>query len=77
GPKRPQDRIELTEAKESFAPSILDYVSDAEKAPFTGLDESVVETFPASDPIAAGEHTDSSAAPAHVAAGDSARRPHR
>lgn len=77
GPKRPQDRIELSEAKESFATSILDYVSDAEKAPFTGLDESVDETFPASDPIAAGEHTDSSDAPAHVAAGDSTRRPHK
>ena len=84
GPKRPQDRIELTAAKESFATSILDYVDADEAAPFTGaareftgLDESVDETFPASDPIAAGEHTDSSDAPAHVAGGDSARRPHK
>lgn len=85
GPKRPQDRIELTEAKESFATTILDYVSDDEKAPFagkaghalTGLDESVDETFPASDPIAAGEHTDSSDAPAHVEHGDAGHRPHK
>ena len=84
GPKRPQDRIELSGAKESFATSILDYVDADEAAPFTGsarkftgLDESVDETFPASDPIAAGEHTDSSDAPAHVAGGDSARRPHK
>lgn len=77
GPKRPQDRIELTAAKESFATSILDYVGSDEAAAFSGLDESVVETFPASDPIAAGEHADASDAPQHVAAGDSARRPHK
>ena len=76
GPKRPQDRIGLTEAKESFATSILDYVDAAQAAPFTGLDESVDETFPASDPIAAGEHPDSSDAPAQVAHGDATRRPH-
>jgi len=79
GPKRPQDRIELSEAKESFAGTILDYVSDSEAAPFkqlTGLDESVDETFPASDPIAAGEHHDASDAPVHVH-GDSASRPHK
>jgi aconitate hydratase len=79
GPKRPQDRIELSESKESFASTILDYVSDAERAPFTGLDESVDETFPASDPIAAGEHADASDAPAHVHGepGGAARRPHK
>ncbi|WP_199424209.1 aconitate hydratase [Actinotalea solisilvae] len=77
GPKRPQDRIELTDAKESFATSILDYVDDAARAAFTGLDESVAETFPASDPIAAGEHADGSDKPTHPAHGDSARRPHK
>jgi aconitate hydratase len=84
GPKRPQDRIELTAAKESFATSILDYVDADEAAPFTGaarkftgLDESVDETFPASDPIAAGEHADASDAPAHVTGGDSSHRPHK
>jgi aconitate hydratase len=77
GPKRPQDRIELTEAKEAFATSILDYVDAAAAAPFTGLDESVDETFPASDPIASGEHEDSSSAPTHPTRGDSALRPHK
>lgn len=77
GPKRPQDRIELTAAKESFATSILDYVDHVAPVPSSGLDESVEETFPASDPIAAGEHADTSGAPAHVAHGDSARRPHK
>ena len=36
--------------------SLLDYVDDHEVAASTGLDEAVEETFPASDPIAAGEH---------------------
>ena len=77
GPKRPQDRIELTEAKKSFATTILDYVGAEAAAEFTGLDESVAETFPASDPIAAGEHADSNEAPAQVAGGNSATRPHK
>jgi aconitate hydratase len=75
GPKRPQDRIELTHAKEAFATAVLDYVGqDAEGT--TGLDESVEETFPASDPIAAGEHADASPPPAEAATSRS-RRPHR
>ncbi|MCC2333076.1 aconitate hydratase [Cellulomonas wangsupingiae] len=77
GPKRPQDRIELSAAKESFATTILDYVDSHDAAPFTGLDESVAETFPASDPIAAGEHADGSDKPSHVEGGDTARRPHK
>ena len=77
GPKRPQDRIELTEAKKSFATTILDYVGAEAAAEFTGLDESVAETFPASDPIAAGEHADPSDAPANVPGGNSATRPHK
>ncbi|NTW41571.1 MAG: aconitate hydratase, partial [Cellulomonadaceae bacterium] len=78
GPKRPQDRIELTAAKESFATSILDYVDHAVAAGgHTGLDESVDETFPASDPIAAGEHADASTAPAQVPGGDVSHRPHQ
>ena len=77
GPKRPQDRIALSEAKESFATTILDYVETAAAAPIVGLDEAVVDTFPASDPIALGEHADTSAGPVHVAGGDVSGRPHR
>ncbi len=51
GPKRPQDRIELTDAKNSFRKSIHDYVG-GEQVPHTNVDESVEETFPASDPAA-------------------------
>ncbi|HET6703814.1 aconitate hydratase AcnA [Amycolatopsis sp.] len=50
GPKRPQDRIELTDAKSSFRKSIHDYVDREQVTPHTNVDESVEESFPASDP---------------------------
>ncbi|MDO8120422.1 aconitate hydratase [Isoptericola sp. b490] len=76
GPKRPQDRIALTEAKRSFAGSVRNYVDEHETPSLDGLDHSVEETFPASDPIATGEHGDASDLPTH-AAGAPARRPHK
>ncbi|MEI3866617.1 aconitate hydratase AcnA [Microbacterium sp. CCNWLW134] len=48
GPKRPQDRIELTAAKTQFEKDVLDY---AEAGPETRVDEAVEGTFPASDPV--------------------------
>jgi aconitate hydratase len=50
GPKRPQDRIELSEAKSSFRKSVHDYVDDDQRTPHTKVDEAVEESFPASDP---------------------------
>ncbi|WP_308290394.1 aconitate hydratase AcnA [Streptomyces meridianus] len=44
GPKRPQDRIVLAEAKQQFERDVRNYVSDAEDA-----DEAGIESFPASD----------------------------
>jgi aconitate hydratase len=53
GPKRPQDRIALSEAKTQFRSDIVNYVGDdPEKAEYTGVDEAVDETFPSSDPVA-------------------------
>ncbi|BBX96048.1 aconitate hydratase [Mycobacterium lacus] len=51
GPKRPQDRIALAQAKSTFREQISNYVGDG-SAPIrhTKLDEVVEETFPASDP---------------------------
>jgi aconitate hydratase len=46
GPKRPQDRIELTDAKEQFRKDIHNYVSIEDGS----VDESLEESFPASDP---------------------------
>lgn len=55
GPKRPQDRILLSESKTAFRKDIHNYTSDAESGPaavtpHTHLDEAIEESFPASDP---------------------------
>ena len=46
GPKRPQDRVILAHAKQGFIEALKDYVGDD----IEGYDESVAESFPASDP---------------------------
>nr|WP_238992837.1 aconitate hydratase [Jiangella aurantiaca] len=51
GPKRPQDRVSLTDGKTAFRISLRDYVAH-DGGPHTALDEAVEETFPASDPVA-------------------------
>jgi aconitate hydratase len=45
GPKRPQDRVLLANAKQGFNEALRDYVADD----LTGYDEAVAESFPASD----------------------------
>jgi aconitate hydratase len=45
GPKRPQDRVSLADAKAAFRGALADYVEEDEQ----GYDESVAESFPASD----------------------------
>jgi aconitate hydratase len=52
GPKRPQDRIALTDAKSAFRKDIHNYVENSAEnpVPHTKLDEAVEESFPASDP---------------------------
>ncbi|WP_349269007.1 aconitate hydratase A [Mycolicibacterium parafortuitum] len=51
GPKRPQDRIELSDAKNAFRKDIHNYVEENHPAPETKLDEAVEESFPASDSV--------------------------
>jgi aconitate hydratase A / 2-methylisocitrate dehydratase len=68
GPKRPQDRVSLSEAKESFRVALADYVDEAGDE--QGYDETVAESFPASDAPSNGH---GEAAPhGHVAAGSGA-----
>lgn len=51
GPKRPQDRIALSQAKSVFREQIPSYVGDGDgQQGYSKLDEVVDETFPASDP---------------------------
>jgi aconitate hydratase len=47
GPKRPQDRIALTDAQEAFHQALAGYVPEQ-----SGHDDAVAGTFPASDPTA-------------------------
>src|SRR5215207_569855 len=61
GPKRPQDRIALTDAQEAFRQALAGYVPDVD-----GDDEAVAGTFPASDPTASQDPTN----------GQSGRDPH-
>ncbi|MBD8869610.1 aconitate hydratase [Nocardioides donggukensis] len=53
GPKRPQDRVSLSDAKASFRGALVDYV-DGEHQDTNGYDEAVEESFPASDSPANG-----------------------
>ncbi|MCO6009683.1 aconitate hydratase [Actinoallomurus purpureus] len=46
GPKRPQDRIALSDAKQSWRTAVRDYVPDGLEGP---TDEASAESFPASD----------------------------
>ena len=71
GPKRPQDRVELTDAKGSFRTALADYASDDEQG-VNGYDEAVAESFPASDTpssSADGTNGDAPSAPAPSGAG--------
>ncbi|TAL41481.1 MAG: aconitate hydratase AcnA [Salinibacterium sp.] len=47
GPKRPQDRVELSRAKEQFEHDLVDY-ADVDSS---RIDAAVEATFPASDPV--------------------------
>src|SRR5919106_310772 len=72
GPKRPQDRVAITDAKPSFRAALADYVQadetggedrkpgvPAQEKPFgvqSSVDEASSESFPASDPAAPSSH---------------------
>ena len=68
-PKRPQDRVALSDAKESFREALGNYVQ------LDRLDEDVADTFPASDPFTADRENGDADQPAGrpVASGSAAR----
>ncbi|WP_243060927.1 aconitate hydratase [Nocardioides sp. SR21] len=64
GPKRPQDRVEVSVAKAGFRAALKDYVSTEGEQ--DGYDEELAESFPASDPPSHNGHGE--AAPHHYSA---------
>jgi aconitate hydratase len=51
GPKRPQDRVSLTESKAAFRMALEGYVADDIPEDEGAEDEALEESFPASDPV--------------------------
>ncbi|MCW2823924.1 MAG: acnA, partial [Aeromicrobium sp.] len=75
GPKRPQDRVSLTESKESFRTALADYTEQD----LNGYDEAVDESFPASDTPSStddGKNGDKPNAPAPSGAGRASNPQH-
>jgi aconitate hydratase len=62
GPKRPQDRVPLDEAKQSFLEAMSEFAPDAVEKLGNGIDEANAESFPASDPPAE-DHDDARGKP--------------
>ena len=70
-PKRPQDRVALSDAKESFREALGNYVQ------LDRLDEDVAGTFPASDPFTADRENGDAGQPAGRPAASGTARPSR
>jgi aconitate hydratase len=65
GPKRPQDRIALADAKAAFLESLKEFDPKAAESLGNSYDEAVAGTFPASDPPAE-DHNDERGKPQHA-----------
>ncbi|KWX56477.1 aconitate hydratase [Mycobacterium sp. NAZ190054] len=75
GPKRPQDRIALSDAKTAFRKDIHNYVEEHMPVEHSKLDDAVEDTFPASDPTASLSFADDGAVDVASAAVGSNGRP--
>jgi aconitate hydratase len=65
GPKRPQDRIALSDAKAAFLESLKEFDPEAAESLGNSYDQAVAGTFPASDPPGE-DHNDERGKPRHA-----------
>jgi aconitate hydratase len=72
GPKRPQDRVPLSQAKDSFLEAMTEFDPEAAAQLGNGRDEAIAESFPASDPPAE-DHDDERGRPRPAVSGSSAK----
>ena len=68
GPKRPQDRVPLSHAKQSFLEAMAEFDPDAAVQMGNGRDEAIEQSFPASDPPAE-DHDDERGKPRPATSG--------
>jgi aconitate hydratase len=68
GPKRPQDRVPLSQAKDSFIEAMAEFDPEAAAQLGNGRDEAIEESFPASDPPAE-DHDDERGKPRPAVSG--------
>jgi len=68
GPKRPQDRVPLAQAKEAFLEAMREFDPEAATRMGNGRDEAIEESFPASDPPAE-DHDDDRGKPRPAVSG--------
>jgi aconitate hydratase len=68
GPKRPQDRVPLAEAKQAFLEAMAEFDPEAASQMGNGRDKAIEESFPASDPPAE-DHDDERGKPRPAVSG--------
>jgi len=76
GPKRPQDRVPLAQAKEAFLGAMQEFDPEAAEQLGNGVDEASEESFPASDPPAE-DHDDERGRPRPAVSAAAATMPER